>query len=190
MPTVKRRSLYLKQGGMILVTGVTGIFSVLAPWIRGSGLELAGITPDWPLIWVVCWSMGRTMLQGSFAGILIGCLQDSLTRLYPSHVLELAVVGILTARLQKHRYVKEDFISTAFIVFGMVVVAETMMALQWTLLAFISPHLGLSREERSIETIWITHQQITLSSAIISSLWAPVLYMPLRLWWQDHQENP
>jgi rod shape-determining protein MreD len=174
---------------MILVTGVTAILSVLAPWIRGTGLELAGVTPDWPLIWVVCWSVGRTVFQGSLAGILIGCLQDSLTRPYPSHVVELAIVGMLTARLQKHRYVKEDFISIAFIVFGMVVVAETIMALQWTGLSLMSQHFGLLRERPAIEFIWITHQKITLSSAIISSLWAPVLYMPLRLWWQQDRED-
>jgi len=40
--------------------------------------------------------------------------------------------GILTARLQKQRYIQEDFISVALIVFGMAVLAETVTALQFS----------------------------------------------------------
>jgi hypothetical protein len=31
--------------------------------------------------------------------------------------------------------------------------------------------------------IWMQHQRIALSSAILSSLWAPALYYPLNRWW-------
>jgi cell shape-determining protein MreD len=35
-----------------------------------------------------------------------------------------------------------------------------------------------------IEDLWIYYQRSTLSSAILSSLWAPVVYYPLNHWWQ------
>jgi hypothetical protein len=40
--------------------------------------------------------------------------------------------------------------------------------------------------------IWLQHQRIALSSAIISSLWAPVLYYPLNRWWAflEQKVNP
>ncbi len=203
-----------------LVTALTALLAVFAPWWRGPGLELAGLTPDWPLIWVVCWSVRRNAWQGAVAGITLGLLQDALTSPLPTHALGLAVVGILTARLQKQRYMQEDFISVALIVFGMVVIAETLMALQWMLL---NPSLGQGShaidltgmetfwegsqgEElenplqppgsiggdgpRSLESIWWNHQRNTLTSAIISSLWAPALYVPLSHWWQSQERDP
>ncbi|MEB3294956.1 MAG: rod shape-determining protein MreD, partial [Synechococcales bacterium] len=51
-------------------------------------------------------------------------------------------------------------------------VAETIMALQFSLLG-----------TRSLVEIWKYHQLIALSSAILSSLWTPVLYFPLNRWW-------
>jgi rod shape-determining protein MreD len=46
----------------------------------------------------------------------------------------MALVAVLTALLQKQRYVQEDFMSLALIVFGMSVVSETAIALQMTVL--------------------------------------------------------
>ncbi len=146
-----------------------------------------GLTPDWPLIWVVCWSVRRTMWQGAVAGIVLGWIQDGLSYPQPTHSLSLALVGILTARLQKQRYIQEDFISIALIVFGMVVIAQTILALQWTLLTLIQwqPHLASSVGPPSLAVIWANHQRTALTSAILSSLWAPILYLPLRQWWQQ-----
>ncbi|MEN9202172.1 MAG: rod shape-determining protein MreD [Thermostichus sp. DG_1_6_bins_120] len=196
-----------------MVTALTGLLAVVAPWWRGPGLELAGLTPDWPLIWVVCWSVRRNPWQGAVAGITLGLLQDALTSPHPTHALGLAVVGILTARLQKQRYIQEDFISVALIVFGMVVIAETLMALQWMLLTTwqgsdgmnltemetfvdelwnpIQPSSTLSGDgTRSLESIWWNHQRNALTSAILSSLWAPALYLPLSHWWQSQERDP
>ncbi|MDX2273010.1 MAG: rod shape-determining protein MreD [Cyanobacteriota bacterium] len=183
--------LPLRQPVSGLITALSGILATLAPWIRGPGLELAGLTPDWPLIWVVAWSVRRSVWEGAVAGLTLGFLQDALTSSRPTHALELAIVGILTARLQKQRYVQEDFISVALIVFGMVVIAETLMALQWTLFSAATlntPTLSslgseLGDAPRSLASIWLTHQKNTLISAILSSLWAPVLYLPLSACW-------
>ncbi|WP_425443125.1 rod shape-determining protein MreD [Spirulina major] len=166
---------------------------------RLPGTELLGIRPNWLLIWVVVWSVKRNVFQGAIAGIALGLIQDGLTAFdgvpvmdgimpidpsmpgvesdillsYPSHIISLMLVGILTAKIQKQRYIQEDFISIALIVFGMAVVAETITAMQYSI-------QGL----RNVALVWTEHQRIALSSAILSSLWAPVLYYPLNRWWE------
>ncbi|MGB0561143.1 MAG: rod shape-determining protein MreD [Spirulinaceae cyanobacterium] len=164
---------------------------------RLPGAELLGIHPNWLLMWVVVWSVKRSPWEGAIAGIALGLIYDSLTSLdnvvvldgvapltegitlleaplnYPSHILGLVIVGVLTAKIQKQRYIQEDFISIALIVFGMSVLAETITAIQYSLQGI-----------RNISLIWAEHQRIALSSAVLSSLWAPVLYYPLNRWWQ------
>lgn len=157
---------------LIIVGSV--IFCLLALPIRLPGMELTGIGPNWLLVWVVTWSIKRTAFQGAMAGTILGLIQDGMTAPYPTHALGLALVGVLTARLQKQRYVREDFISVALIVFGMAILAETIMAVQFSLRGE-SDHL--------VADIWLYHQQIALGSAILSSLWAPVVYYPLNRWW-------
>jgi rod shape-determining protein MreD len=136
-------------------------------------MELLGIGPNWLLVWVVAWSLKRTPLQGAIAGMALGLIQDGMTAPHPSHAISLGIVGYLTARIQKQRYIQEDFISVALIVFGMAVLAETVSALQFLL-----------EGNRALAEIWSDHQRIALSSAILSSLWAPVVYYPLNRWWQ------
>jgi rod shape-determining protein MreD len=85
----------------------------------------------------------------------------------------LMVVGVLTARLRKERYVREDFISIALIAFAMAVIAETVTAIQYSFFG-----------DRTLVEIWNYHQLIALGSAVLSSLWAPVIYFPLNRWWQ------
>jgi rod shape-determining protein MreD len=172
-----------------LGTALSALLCVLAPWLRWPGMELLGVSPDWPLMWVVCWSLRRTPWQGTVAGLGMGMLQDGLSAPEPTHMMSLAVVGFLTARLQKQRYMQEDFISIALIIFGMVVIAETLRALQWSLMTlFLSTWdldlISFSGDALpSLSTIWATHQRVTLSSAILSSLWGPALHLPLRTWW-------
>jgi rod shape-determining protein MreD len=155
------------------VTVISVLVCLMLSPTRLPGMELSGIGPNWLLIWVVAWSVKRTAWQGALAGIILGMIQDGMTAPEPTHALSLALVGILTARLQKQRYVQEDFISVALIVFGMAVLAETVTALQFSL------HGG----GRSLIEIWTHHQFVALSSAILSSLWAPILYFPLNRWW-------
>ncbi|MEB3210314.1 MAG: rod shape-determining protein MreD [Leptolyngbyaceae bacterium] len=150
-------------------------------WLRLPGMELLGVSPNWMLIWVVCWSIKRSMLQGAIAGVCLGLIQDGLTYPSPTHAISLAIAGVLTARLQKQKYIQEDFISIALIAFGMAVVVETIMAIQFSILFLTnqSPKTYLF-----LSDTWLYHQQVALSSAILSSLWAPVLYFPLNLWWE------
>lgn len=140
--------------------------------IRFPGMELLGIGPNWLLIWVVAWSVKRTAFQGALAGVVLGLLQDSMTSPDPTHALSLGVVGGLTGMLQKQRFIQEDFISIALIVFAMAVLSETIFASQLILMG-----------DRNAVDIWAYFQKVALASAILSSLWAPVVYFPLKRWW-------
>jgi len=142
-------------------------------------MTLLDVGPNWLLIWVVAWSVNRTMVEGILAGLVLGWVQDGMTAAHPTHALSLMMVGALTARLQKQRYIQEDFISIALIVFGMAVLAETVIAVQFSVQAFGT--VG----GRELGSIWLYHQQIALASAILSSLWAPAVYYPLNHWWQQ-----
>lgn len=148
---------------------------------RLPGMELLAVGPNWLLVWVVAWSVKRTALQGAIAGLALGFIQDGMTSPNPTHAISLAIVGVLTARIQKQRYIREDFISIALIVFGMAVLAETIIAIQFSWQAFVSSPTTINR---NLGEIWSYHQQIALSSAILSSLWAPALYYPLNRWWE------
>ncbi|MDJ0507689.1 MAG: rod shape-determining protein MreD [Crocosphaera sp.] len=171
---LSRRDSFLNK--LIIVGSVT--LCLLLSLTRLPGMELLGIGTNWILIWVVVWSIKRTVFQGAMAGLVMGLIQDGLTGSYPSHVLSLVLVGILTARLQKHKYIQEDFISVALIVFAMVILSETITSIQY-IVGGIAP----------FEDIWQDYQQLVLSSAILSSLWAPVLYYPLNSWWRKQSHN-
>ncbi|WP_199246741.1 rod shape-determining protein MreD [[Phormidium] sp. ETS-05] len=174
------RRVHLSPAARKILNGAVTVASVflclLMLPVRLPGMELLNISPNWLLIWVVAWSIKRSPWEGCSAGVILGLLQDGMTSPNPSHVLGLAAVGFLTGRIQKQKYLQEDFISVALIVFGMVVVSETFMALQFALMG-----------DSSLEEIWLQYQRIALVSAIISSLWAPVLYFPLNQWWQKMQ---
>lgn len=161
------------------VTILSVIFCVVILPSRLPGMELLGIGPNWPLIWVVVWSIRRkrTLMEAIVGGLALGFLQDSMTALGPSHATSLVLVAILTILLQKMRsippeVIEKDPIPIALIVFGMAIVAETVMALQFSWMG-----------EGALVQIWTDHQRVALCSAILSSLWAPVIYFPLnRLW--------
>ena len=154
------------------LTAASVVLCSLLLLARFPGMEIAGIGPNWFLIWIVAWSLKRSMLAGALAGVVLGLIQDGLTSPDPTHIWSLMLVGMLTARIQKQRFLQEDFISVAMIVFGMAVLGETIMALQFSF-----------QGQRLLLEIWHYHQLVALSSAILSSLWAPLLYFPLnRLW--------
>ncbi|PZO45107.1 MAG: rod shape-determining protein MreD [Pseudanabaena frigida] len=149
----------------------------LAMYTRFPGMTLMGIAPNWLLIWLVTWSVNRPVILSVMAGIALGMLQDGMTftdsKVAPTHALGLAIAGGITALLQKQRYIQEDFISVALIVFGMAVIVETMHAIQLTFMG-----AGMSN-------VWTLQQRIALSSAILSSLWSPAIYFPLSRWWRS-----
>ncbi|MBD2679279.1 MULTISPECIES: rod shape-determining protein MreD [Nostoc] len=165
--------------GWMVTVGSVVLCLLLLP-TRLPGMELLGIGPNWLLIWVVAWSVKRTMFTGALAGIILGLLQDGMTSPLPTHALSLGIVGFLTGLLQKQRFMEEDFISIAVIVFVMAVLGETIFGLQLTFMGDVYGGHNL----RQAGDIWTYYQRVALASAILSSLWAPVVYYPLNLWWQ------
>ncbi len=164
----------LRQLSDWAVTFGSVLLCLLMSLTRFPGMELLGIGPNWLLIWVVAWSVKRRAFSGALAGIVLGLLQDGMTSPDPTHAISLGIVGMMTAVMQKQRFIQEDFISIALIVFAMAVVAETIFAFQLVLMG-----------DRNTEDIWAYYQKVTLASAILSSLWAPVVYYPLNRWWQQ-----
>ena len=177
---LRRRYRWLN---LAVVIGSALICVMLLP-MRLPGMVLLGVGPSWLLIWLVAWSVQRTSVEGAIAGFILGLVQDGLTGYFPTHTLGLTLAGFLTARIQKQRFIQEDFVSVAIIVFAMTVIAQTMMALQ------ISAHqlISSSSPYPSLPEIWLQHQRIALSSAILSSLWAPAVYYPLSRWWAHYEQ--
>ena len=136
--------------------------------LRIPGLELIGITPNWLLIWLVVWSVKRNLWQSIVAGICLGLIWDSLTGFFPSHILGLIIVTLFTSNVYQDKYVKEDVISLTLIVFGMAIINETIIALQYSI-----------QTQIPLIDIWLNYQKNSLTSAIISSLWTPLIYYPL-----------
>lgn len=164
------------QQRTVLNTGVMAasvLLCLLLLPVRLPGMQLLGIAPDWLLIWVVTWSVKRTPTEGCFVGIVLGLLQDAMTAPLPTHALGLGLVGLLSSVLQRQNSIAEDLVSIALLVFGMAIVAETVLALQFGVMG-----------DRPLADIWTDHQRIALASAILSSLWAPAIYVPLTRWWK------
>jgi rod shape-determining protein MreD len=168
--------LWIRQLQNWAVTVGSVLVCLLLLPMRLPGMELLGIGPNWLAIWVVAWSANRKPYQGILAGLATGFLLDGMSRAEPTHAIGLALVGFLTASLKKSRYIQEDFISVALIVFGMVLVAETVMAVQFLFVG-----------DRDLAVVWQNYQVIALASAVLSSLWAPVVYVPLQWFWQRYQ---
>lgn len=157
----------------LLITIISVLLCTQLLLTRIPGMEIFGIGPNWLLIWVVAWSSQSSIFEGLVAGLALGLVQDGMTAPYPTHIISLALVGFVTAFLQKQRFIQEDFISVALVTFIMAIIAETIIAIQ----------LGLMGNQTFSE-IWVHHQRIALGSAVISSLWAPVLYFPLSQFWK------
>ena len=155
---LRRRYRWLN---IAVVIGSALLCVMLLP-MRLPGMVLLGVGPSWLLIWLVAWSVQRTSVEGAIAGFILGLVQDGLTGYFPTHTLGLTLAGFLTARIQKQRFIQEDFVSVAIIVFAMTVIAQTTMALQ------ISAHqlIGSNSPYPSLPEIWLQHQRIALSSAI------------------------
>lgn len=135
------------------------------------GVELLETNPNWLLIWLVSWSIQRNIWQGAIAGLIMGWIYDGITVSSPSHVLSFVVVGIVSSSLQTQKYIGEDFISVAFVVFFMSIFAETIFAWQYAI-----------EHSIAIAKVIEKYQQIVIISGIITSLWSPIFYYPFNLW--------
>ncbi|MGF1587872.1 MAG: rod shape-determining protein MreD [Pleurocapsa sp.] len=171
MPRKNQTSIdILKVFNILFILASVVVCSILM-LVNIPGMELLETNPNWLLIWVVAWSIKRTVWQGAIAGLIIGWIYDGITVSSPSHALSFVLVGILTSSLQKHKYIGEDFISVAFIVFFMTVFAEAIFAFQYAMHYLIN-----------ISEVVQKYQKIVFISAIITSIWSPAFYYPFNLW--------
>jgi rod shape-determining protein MreD len=161
----------LNRTNTVVILGSV-LFCALLQSQQIPGMVLLDTAPNWLLIWVVAWSVKRSPWQGLTAGVALGFIQDGLTVAPPTHALGLGIAGFLTGRIDKQRWIAEDFISAMLIVFVMAMVVEAIFAGQ----------LMVARTWTASD-IWPHLQRIALSSAIISSLWTPLIYVPLNYWW-------
>ncbi|MBE9262847.1 rod shape-determining protein MreD [Microcystis sp. LEGE 00066] len=161
----------------ILVTIASLLLCTFLSLIRLPGMEILGIAPNWLLIWLVSWSLNRSCLDSVVAGLAIGAIQDSLTSNYPSHIMVFGLIGFLTSRLHRQRYVKEELIAVVLIVFVMTLIADGAIAFQYYL-----------QGGKNLADLWFDYQRIGLTSALLSSLWTPLLYYPLQQWWRQFSD--
>jgi rod shape-determining protein MreD len=172
---ISERNMFFKpyQVLNLIVTIVSLMVCIWLSLLRIPGLELFGVTPNWVLIWLVTWSIKRSLLEAVVGGLCCGLILDGLTVSHPSHILPFVVVGVLTVFIYKRiiKKIQEDFISVALIVFAMAILVEFIRVLQ--LNRFGSPDFN---------QFWQYQQRVALSTAILSSLWAPVIYLPLNRW--------
>lgn len=146
--------------------------SLLMP-LRLPGIDLLGTGTNWLLMWVVAWSIGRSPLDAVLGGLAAGAIHDGLTDFNPSHIWSLALVAYLTSKLHGKRSQSVNFAVISLTAFGLTIVAETVTALQFILLG-----------DRHLDDLWTQHQRLALASAILNSLWSPVLILPLRQLWR------
>ncbi len=161
----------------ILVTISSLLLCTFLSLMRLPGMEILGIAPNWLLIWLVSWSLNRSCLDSVVAGLAIGAIQDSLTSNYPSHIMVFGLIGFLTSRLHRQRYVKEELIAVVLIVFVMTLIADGAIAFQYYL-----------QGGKNLADLWFDYQRIGLTSALLSSLWTPLLYYPLQQWWRQFSD--
>lgn len=160
-----------QRTNILLILGSVLFCALLQPQ-RIPGMVLLETAPNWLLIWVVTWSVKRSPLEGLLAGIALGLIQDGLSATQPTHAISLGIAGFLTSGIDRQRIIAEDFVSALLLVFVMAMMVETIFAGQLALGGAWAP-----------SELWPHLQRVALSSAVISSLWAPLVYVPLNYWW-------
>jgi len=164
LPSKRQKSIEIINILNILFVVASVFLCSILMLLRIPGMELLDTNPNWLLIWVVAWGIKRTLWQGAIAGFTLGCIYDGISLSSPSHILSFMLVGILTSALQKQKYLGEDFISIAFIVFFMTILAESVYAIEYARVNLLNPG-----------QVFIKYKQIAIISAIITSLWSPVI---------------
>jgi rod shape-determining protein MreD len=157
---------------------------------RFPGMEILGVGPSWLVMWTIAWSLHRSMWHAVTAGIVLGLIQDSMTfpasvnlGSVPSHVLSLTTVGVLTFLLHKRRYLEDRIVPVTIATFFLTLCAEIVMGLQYLVQAAIERSLDFSFD--SFSYLWNNQSPVMLVAAILSSLWMPIIYYPLHLWWKN-----
>jgi rod shape-determining protein MreD len=173
--------------GLAIVSSVS-LCLLLLP-TRFPGMEILGVGPSWLVMWTIAWSLRRSIWHAVTAGVVLGLIQDAMTfpsistlGSMPSHVLSLTTVGVLTYVLCKRRYLTDEILPVAIATFGLTLVSEVVTGSQYFVQTAIDRSLDASFD--SFGHLWHNQSPVMLITAVLSSLWMPIIYYPLHLWWQ------
>jgi rod shape-determining protein MreD len=171
-----------------IVIATVGLCLFLLP-TRIPGMEILGTGPSWLVMWIIAWSIRRSMWHAATAGIVLGLIQDAMTfpagatlGTIPTHVLSLTIVGVLAFWLHKRRYLDDTIFSVSIAAFMLTIVSEFVTGLQYMLETAIGQSTEASLD--SFNYLWTNQSPVILITAVLSGLWMPILYYPLNFWWQ------
>ena len=183
LPPLVRNGLHIS----IIIASV-GLCLFLLP-SRLPGMEILGVGPSWLVMWIITWSLNRSMWHAATAGIVLGLIQDGMTfpptstiGTIPTHVLSLTVVGVLAVWLHKQRYLDDTILSVSIAAFFLTIVSEFITGLQYFLETAIKQSPAASMD--TLNYFWTNQSSVVLIAAILSGLWMPILYYPLNFWWK------
>jgi rod shape-determining protein MreD len=183
LPPLARNVLHIST-----VMASAGVCLLLLP-TRIPGMEILGTGPSWLVMWIIAWSVRRSMWHAATAGIVLGLIQDGMTfpatatlGTVPTHVLSLTTVGVLAFWLHKRRYLDDTIFSVSIAAFMLTLVSELIAGLQYLLETAIQQSPAASLD--SLDLLWANQSSVILIAAVLSGLWMPILYYPLNFWWQ------
>ncbi len=172
----------------LAIVGSVGLCLLLLS-TRFSGMEILGVGPSWLVMWTIAWSLRRSIWHAATAGVVLGLIQDAMTLpslaalgTMPSHILSLTTVGVLTFVLYKRRYLTDEILPVAMATFGLTLVSEIVTGGQYFVQTALARSLDASFD--SFGYLWSNQSPAMLITALLSSLWMPLLYYPLHWWWQ------
>jgi rod shape-determining protein MreD len=174
--------------------GISAAICILMLPTRWPGMELLGVGPSWLVMWLVAWSLNRSIWHGVIAAFILGLIQDGMTIGHTSilsfsisHVVSLVVVALAIDRLKKRRYVTNNIIGATILAFTMTILSEIVLCFQHLLdLTNLQFPIGVAID---IETFWQDRSRVMAISAIVSSIWMPILYYPLQLCWKGTSDR-
>jgi rod shape-determining protein MreD len=173
---------------VLTVIASVGLCLLLLP-TRLPGMEILGVGPSWLVMWIVAWSLSRSIWHAATAGIILGLIQDAMTfpatatlGTIPTHVLSLTIVGVLAFSLHKRHYLNDTILSVSITTFMLTIVSELVTGLQYLLQIALQQSVDASMD--SFSYLWTNQSPVILIAAVLSGLWMPIIYYPLHLWWQ------
>ena len=166
-----RRQPALRIYNPLIIIGSVLLCSLLS-LTRWPGMELAGFGPNWLVIWLGIWCIDRTLLQAIVAGVCLGWIQDGLTSGWPSHAVGMVLISIGLHYCFANRVWKSDLLVAPIVVFVSVLINDGIFSL---LLSGVHQWSPLH--------IWRQHPHLFWISPLLSALWTPAFFWPLRQWW-------
>jgi rod shape-determining protein MreD len=178
---------------VLTIFGSASLCLLLLP-TRFPGMEVLGVGPSWLVMWTIAWSLHRSIWHAATAGIILGLIQDGMTfpasvalGSVPTHVLSLTTVAVMTVWLHKRRYLNEAILPVTIATFFLTICAELVTGGQYLVQTAIERSLEFSFD--SFSYLWEHQSSVMFITAILSSLWMPIIYYPLHHWWQKMLAN-